>query len=197
IGRGDYVFAEEAGNPLSQEWLHKRIWLPTLRVAGLRERGQYNIRDTFITLALSAGEDPGWVAAVCGTSEQMIFRHYRKWMPNTRRADGGAVARVFAHPVGHQMGTRKAIRARKLGSSGDNSWRRGELNPRPRAVRLERLRSLVGDLISPRCRPPTGFAEASSSDFSSPSVRAPAGAYPDLRRLSRPYGLEPVRRRSP
>ena len=37
-------------------------------------RGQYNIRDTFISLALSAGKDPGWVAAVCGTSGEMIFR---------------------------------------------------------------------------------------------------------------------------
>jgi integrase len=61
-GRRDFVFSDEQGNPLSQEWLHKRVWLPTLRKLGLRARGQYNIRDTFITLALSAGEDPGWVA---------------------------------------------------------------------------------------------------------------------------------------
>jgi hypothetical protein len=53
----------------------RRIWLPTLRACGFRARAQYNIRDTFITLALSAGEDPGWVADVCGTSEQMIFGH--------------------------------------------------------------------------------------------------------------------------
>src|SRR6185369_5974455 len=76
-------------------------------------------------------------------------------------------------------------------------WRRGELNPRPRAVRLERLRRLVRDLISPPRRPRTGSSEASSSDFSSAAVRAPAAAYPDLRRLSRPYGLEPVRRHGP
>ena len=55
----DYVFTDPEGQPLSQEWLHKRVWLRTLRRAGLRERGQYNIRDTFITLALSADEDPG------------------------------------------------------------------------------------------------------------------------------------------
>jgi hypothetical protein len=67
----------------------------TLRAAGLRERGPYNIRDTFITLALSAGEDPGWVAALCGTSESMIFRHYRKGMPSGKRTDGAAVARAL------------------------------------------------------------------------------------------------------
>jgi hypothetical protein len=58
----------------------KAVWLPTLERAGLRPRGQYNIRDTFISIALSAGEDPGWVAKVCGTTEEMIFRHYGSWI---------------------------------------------------------------------------------------------------------------------
>jgi integrase len=80
-GGEDFVFVDSDRRPLSQEWLNKRIWQPTLRRAGMRERGQYCIRDTFITLSLSAGEDPGWVARVCGTSEQMIFRHYRNWIP--------------------------------------------------------------------------------------------------------------------
>jgi integrase len=66
----DYVFTDPSGQPLSQEWLHKRVWLPTLERAGLRACGQYNVRDSFISIALSAGEDPGWVAKVCGTSEE-------------------------------------------------------------------------------------------------------------------------------
>jgi hypothetical protein len=69
----DYVFTDPAGQPPSQEWLHKRVWLVALERAGLRRRGQYNFRDSFITIALSAGEDPGWVAKGCGTSEEMIF----------------------------------------------------------------------------------------------------------------------------
>lgn len=108
VGKREFVFSNEHGAPLSQEWLHKRIWLPTLRKLGLRDRGQYNIRDTFITLALSAGEDPGWVAQVCGTSERMIFEHYRKWMKNLTRQDGGRVARLYraaARQFGHRMGT--------------------------------------------------------------------------------------------
>jgi integrase len=91
-GHRDYVFTDSEGRPLSQDALHKRVWLPTLRRCGLRPRGQYAIRDTFISLALSAGEDPGWVAQVCGTSEQMIFRHYRKFVPSLRRADGRRIA---------------------------------------------------------------------------------------------------------
>ena len=101
-GQRDYVFTDAAGKPLSQEWLHKRLWLSTLRRAGIPARGQYNIRDTFITLALSAGEDPGWVAQVCGTSEQMIFRHYRRWIPSQVRPDGRRIAALYRRPAGRR-----------------------------------------------------------------------------------------------
>jgi hypothetical protein len=86
------VVANSDDGPLSQEWLNKRIWKPTLRRAGIRERGQYCIRDTFISLSLSAGEDPGWVARVYGTSEQMIFRHYRSWIPGLQTGAGSKIA---------------------------------------------------------------------------------------------------------
>jgi integrase len=32
----DFVFVDAAGHPLSQEWLNKRVWKPTLRKAGFR-----------------------------------------------------------------------------------------------------------------------------------------------------------------
>jgi integrase len=92
VGKRDFVFTDEQGNTLNQEWLHKRVWLPTLRTCGLRERGQYQIRSTFISLALSAGEDPGWIADVCGTSERMIWEHYRRWMPAKNNGRGIAKA---------------------------------------------------------------------------------------------------------
>jgi hypothetical protein len=33
-GNREYVFTDQTGQPLSQEWLHKRVWLPTLRRCG-------------------------------------------------------------------------------------------------------------------------------------------------------------------
>jgi hypothetical protein len=48
------VFTNQSGKPLDQEWLNDRVWKPTLRSAGIAERGQYCIRDTFICLALSS-----------------------------------------------------------------------------------------------------------------------------------------------
>jgi integrase len=99
IGPQDFVFTSPSGGPLSQERLHNQIWTATLKRAGISHRGQYCIRDTFITLALSSGEDPGWVAQVCGTSEEMIFRHYRRWIPGLRPGAGqkiGALLRSIA-----------------------------------------------------------------------------------------------------
>jgi len=128
-GRRDYVFTDREGKPLSQEWLHKRVWLPTLRRCGLRERGQYNIRDTFITLALSAGEDPGWVAQVCGTSERMIFKHYRKWMPSLTKTDGRRLATLYRKGrLGTEMGTRTGDDSNSL-NYGEKKVEAGGIEP--------------------------------------------------------------------
>ena len=132
-GVRDYLFCDSAGRPLDQEQLAKRVWKPTLRSIGVSERGQYNLRDTFITLALSAGEDPGWVAQVCGNSEQMIFRHYRNWMPDLRRGHGQKLAKSLK--IGPEIGPEggvivpKSLKSLRLGV-----WRRGESNPRPKAI---------------------------------------------------------------
>ena len=90
-----FVFTNPRGGPLDQEWLNDRIWKPALSGAGISERGQYCIRDTFISLALSWGEDPGWEAQVCGTSEQMIFRHYRKWIPGLQNGAGNKIGSLL------------------------------------------------------------------------------------------------------
>jgi len=103
-------------------------------------RGQYNIRDTFITLALSAGEDPGWVAQVCGDSEQMIFQHYRNWMPNLRRGHGQKLVGLLeigpeGGKIGPQIGPEwGSNEAKLLKSIAIQKWRRGESNPRPKAI---------------------------------------------------------------
>ena len=137
-----------------------------------------------------------------GRDDRAVLRtlHRKRFLGVADEADSCSRSRQSSqipHPTGRSTGRSARPKTKPLGSPAVQEWRRGELNPRPRAVHLERLRSLVRDLISPPRRPRTGSSEASSSDFSSAAVRAPAAAYPDLRRLSRPYGLEPVRRRSP
>src|SRR5262249_949717 len=98
---------------------------------GLRVRGRYNIRDSFISLALSAGEDPGWVAQVCGTSERMIFDHYRKWMKNLTRQDGRRIADLFKNPrsFGHSVATQGTLGEEKGRISSPNLVEAGGIEP--------------------------------------------------------------------
>ncbi len=94
-----YVFVDSEGQSLDQEQLAVSAWGPTLKRAGLAHRGQYNIKHTFITLAISAGEDPGWIARVCGTSEKMIWGHYRRWFPGDGPRHGGRIAATLLESV--------------------------------------------------------------------------------------------------
>jgi len=103
-GRGpvpnDYVFTDPSGKPLSQDWLLQRVLKPALDRAGLRQRAHYAIRDTFISIAVLKKEDLGWIASACGTSEQMIWAHYQRWIPEFRRGAGEQVAAVLEKAVG-------------------------------------------------------------------------------------------------
>jgi hypothetical protein len=91
----DNVFTDPSGQPLSQEWLYKRVWLSTLQRAGLRPRGQYNVRDSFISIALSAGRGP-WLG-------RERLRHVggddlpalRTWIPGLNPDAGSKVGRIL------------------------------------------------------------------------------------------------------
>ena len=64
---------------------------PALKRAGIRERTPYHTRHTFATLALSAGEEIGWVARQLGhVDTEMVIRHYYRWIRNNTRQDGAA-----------------------------------------------------------------------------------------------------------
>jgi hypothetical protein len=138
-----FVFTKQNGSPLDQEWLNDFVWKPTLRRAGIAEREQYCIRDTFISLALSSGEDPGWVAQVCGTSEEMNFRHYRKWIPGLQVGAGRRIGALL-----HQ-----AIELQKA----------GELSPRPSPARMRESKLELNQMVSMAERggfePPVPFRE--------------------------------------
>jgi hypothetical protein len=53
----EFVFVDSQGRPLSEEWLNKHVWKPTLRLADVREHTQRYIHDVYITLSLSADDD--------------------------------------------------------------------------------------------------------------------------------------------
>jgi integrase len=183
----DYVFTDPAGQPLSQEWLHKRVWLVTLRRTGLRPRGQYNIRDSFISIALSAGEDPGWVAKVCGTSEEMIFRHYRTWIPGLNPEAGVKVGRVLGGVGGGNFSPSASPVASPAPRSTPESQRKqlldrveaGGIEPPSEGASPNASTSVAGDLVLTTLAPIGRIARGQPAKDLGPRTAGVAGAQPE------------------
>nr|WP_235357452.1 tyrosine-type recombinase/integrase [Arsukibacterium sp. MJ3] len=90
-GKGEFVFATRNGTPYNHRNITQRVWYPTLKACGLRERVPYQTRHTAATLWLGAGENPEWIARQMGhTTTEMLFRVYSRFVPNLTRQDGSA-----------------------------------------------------------------------------------------------------------
>lgn len=90
-GDGQFVFATRNGTPFNHRNITQRVWYPTLKACGLRDRVPYQTRHTAATLWLAAGENPEWIARQMGhTTTEMLFRVYSRYVPNLTRQDGSA-----------------------------------------------------------------------------------------------------------
>lgn len=92
----EYVFCNQAGNPLDNKNFVNRVWAPLLRHLGLAHRKAYQMRHTGATIWLASGEAPEWIARQLGhTSTEMLFRVYSRYVPNLTRQDGSAMDRLL------------------------------------------------------------------------------------------------------
>jgi integrase len=85
-----YVFTDADGKPIDQAEFG-RGFQGVLRVVGIRSRPFYNTRHTFISVALTLGCNPKWIAEQTGTSLIMIQQNYGKYI----RDDGDALLRAY------------------------------------------------------------------------------------------------------
>jgi len=108
----DYVFTGRLGGPVATPHIRGRVWAPTLKRAGLRQRAAYQTRHTFASNALAAGENPTWVSAMLGhKSAEMLFEVYARWIPNRTRRDGSA---MLARMIGDTGEIRADVRSAGL-----------------------------------------------------------------------------------
>jgi integrase len=82
VAERDFVFRNQEGNPITEDKWRGKYWYRALRVCEIRPRKFYATRHTFISHALSRGANIKWVAEYCGTSVQMIEKHYGKYITN-------------------------------------------------------------------------------------------------------------------
>lgn len=95
-GNRQFVFCKTNGKPFHHNNITKRVWQPTLRLLGMKQRPPYQTRHTAATLWLAAGEAPEWIARQMGhTNTEMLFRVYSRFVPNLTRQDGSAFERLL------------------------------------------------------------------------------------------------------
>jgi hypothetical protein len=85
------VFLNTRGGPIEPNSLLPH-WYAAQRALGLRVRGLYSTKDTFVTTALDAGVKIAWLETQTGVNYLTLRRHYGKWMPS----DGGRELERFA-----------------------------------------------------------------------------------------------------
>lgn len=90
-------------NPRSgEQWKGDRdvrrfFWTPLLKAAGVRYRYPYQMRHTFASIALSAGEAVMWVAKQMGHRDWTITaKRYARWIPSIVPDAGGKMEAVWA-----------------------------------------------------------------------------------------------------
>ncbi len=127
------VFTTTEGNPIEPKAFASRYWYRCLRALGIRVRGIYCTKDTFVTTALRSGVKIAWLEAQTGVSYATLKRHYGRWMPREDQSelrrfadeDPTLFGRVLPHP-GARPPHGKRQRARK---PGENACEEGDLNP--------------------------------------------------------------------
>ena len=72
----DRVFPAPRGGLLQWNNFQKNGWRKCLEISGIEYRKPYQMRHTFITLALESGMDAKDVAKMVGNSAEIIYRHY-------------------------------------------------------------------------------------------------------------------------
>jgi integrase len=83
------------GNDWHEAKALNRAFARACRNAKVRRRYVYQLRHTFATWALSAGENPAWIAKQMGHKDvQVIYDHYAKWMGELDKKAGSRMVKA-------------------------------------------------------------------------------------------------------
>src|SRR5215468_2508850 len=80
------VFTNVDGRPVDPHSFTEH-WYRCLRALGIRVRGLYSTKDTFVTTALRVDARKAWLEAQTGVNYATLRRHYGEWMPSDDRSD--------------------------------------------------------------------------------------------------------------
>jgi integrase len=75
------VLMTTTGTPIEPKTFSAH-WYRSLRALGIRQRGLYCTKDTFVTMALQFNAKIAWLEAHTGVSYATLRKHYGRWLPS-------------------------------------------------------------------------------------------------------------------
>ncbi len=100
---GEFVFLNHNQEPWAATTMHHQF-KNRLKLAGLKVRSPKQMRHTFATLHIGAGESISWVSKTLGHADvKTTLDKYNRFIPNLTREDGSAFENVLN---GHNLVTR-------------------------------------------------------------------------------------------
>jgi len=99
-----WVFTTMRGQPIEPKSFSEH-WYNAQRALGLRVRGLYCTKDTFVTTALQAGVKQAWLEAQTGVAWNTLKRHYGKWVSPDNESE---LARFTSYAPGTLFGNKIA-----------------------------------------------------------------------------------------
>jgi integrase len=146
------VFTNTLGQPIEPNSLLQH-WYACQRALGIRVRGLYCTKDTFVTTSLNAGVKIAWLEQQTGVAYATLRRHYGKWMPSEGESELRRFAAVDPGLFRGQIVSADRGRADTLFASGR---------------KIERRKVRKGGLEPPRVfspQDPESCASANSATF--------------------------------
>jgi hypothetical protein len=129
------VFTHTRGGPIEPNSFLPH-WYAAQRACGIRVRGLYSTKDTFVTTALAAGVKIAWLEEQTGVAYATLKRHYGTWMPLD---EAGELRRFAALEPGLFASEQASVPPGGLGRGGHtpqpsgsttlSRCERGDLNP--------------------------------------------------------------------
>ena len=117
IEPGTYLFTNTLGEPIEQRSFY-RLFCDAQRVLEVRPRDLYATKDTYVSLALTAGVNLTWISEQTGVAESTLRRHYGSFVHSTP-ADAWELAKIDSEgqsgavwpPFGHSQRKRRPRRS--------------------------------------------------------------------------------------
>ena len=129
------VFVNTNGQPIEPNSMLPH-WYRCLRACGIRVRGLYSTKDTFVTTALRVDARKAWLEAQTGVNYATLRRHYGEWMPSDDRSDLDRFVAYAPEVFASEPRKLSPTKRRRGGQfqncpmkSGPGECERGDLNP--------------------------------------------------------------------